>query len=174
MKNPTFKAAVENDKVPLIVCGDFNSPSHLDWIESTKEMHGGWAIRWPATYLLQKSTGLIDTFREIYPDPLKTPGITWSTVHGASGSQWDYLIPEPLDRIDYIFRKGDQLKTRDSFVYSGTEKMENIPNHFYNDYPSDHYAVVTDFELIVTRERNVATVWIVKLNLLIMLLFILY
>ena len=136
-----------DDKIPLIVCGDFNAPSHLDWINSTSHTHGGWVVEWPATHLLQKSTSLVDTFREIYPDPLETPGITWSTVHRASGSEWDYLIPEPLDRIDFIFRKGNQLKTKDSFVYSGIEKLEQIPNHSQNDYPSDHFAVVTDFEL---------------------------
>ncbi|KAE9551557.1 hypothetical protein FO519_005230 [Halicephalobus sp. NKZ332] len=147
LKNPVFKEEIENEKKPLILGGDFNAPSHLDWISSTKKFHGGWEIRWPATFLLQKSTGLVDTFREIYPDPLSTPGVTWSTVHRSSGSEWDYSIPEPLDRIDFIFRKKNQLRTKDSFVYSGTEKLEQIPNHARNDYPSDHFAVITDFEL---------------------------
>lgn len=32
-----FQKAVKNvENEPLIVVGDFNSPSHLDWIEETK------------------------------------------------------------------------------------------------------------------------------------------
>lgn len=32
-----FQAAVENSSIePLIVCGDFNSPSHLDWTNETR------------------------------------------------------------------------------------------------------------------------------------------
>ena len=174
LKNPDFNEAVVDDKIPLIVCGDFNTPSHLDWIDSTKEMHGGWVIQWPATYLLQKSTNLVDTFREVYPDPQETPGITWSTVQKTSGSEWDYSIPEPLDRIDFILRKGDQLKTKDSFVYSGTEDLKNIPDHFYNDYPSDHFAVVTDFELVMDQTGNKSTIWFVNLKLLVLLPFIMY
>lgn len=32
-----FQAAVESSSTePLIVCGDFNSPSHLDWTNETR------------------------------------------------------------------------------------------------------------------------------------------
>lgn len=32
-----FQAAVQNSaNEPLIVCGDFNSPSHLDWTNQTR------------------------------------------------------------------------------------------------------------------------------------------
>lgn len=60
-------------------------------------------------------------------------------------AEWDYTIPEPQDRIDFIFYKGEKLKPVDSFTYSGSEPLQYIPNHWRNDYPSDHFAVVTDF-----------------------------
>uniref|UniRef100_A0AC35GDB7 Endonuclease/exonuclease/phosphatase domain-containing protein n=1 Tax=Panagrolaimus sp. PS1159 TaxID=55785 RepID=A0AC35GDB7_9BILA len=146
LKVPEFVKAVEKaDEIPLIVSGDLNTPSHLDWIEENKDIHGGWVVQWPATYLLQTKTGLIDSFREIYPNPIKTPGITWSTINQFSGSEWDYTIPEPLDRIDYIFYKSKQLKPINTFIYAGNEKFQQIPNHSKNDYPSDHFSLITDF-----------------------------
>uniref|UniRef100_A0AC34G2D9 Endonuclease/exonuclease/phosphatase domain-containing protein n=1 Tax=Panagrolaimus sp. ES5 TaxID=591445 RepID=A0AC34G2D9_9BILA len=146
LKTPEFQNAVKNsDENALIVCGDFNSPSHLDWIEETKRLHGGWVVQWPATYLLQTKTGLLDSFRELYPSPIVNPGITWSTVNRASGAQWDYMIPEPLDRIDFIMFKSPTLKPVHSFTYFGNEPLKQIPNHKENDYPSDHFSVVTDF-----------------------------
>uniref|UniRef100_A0A914QA86 Endonuclease/exonuclease/phosphatase domain-containing protein n=1 Tax=Panagrolaimus davidi TaxID=227884 RepID=A0A914QA86_9BILA len=143
---PAFQEAIKNsDKIPLIACGDFNTPSHLDWIEGNKDIHGGWVVQWPATYLLETKAGLIDSFRQIHPNPIKTPGITWSTVHQASGYEWDYSIPEPLDRIDFVMYKSAKLKPFNSFTYSGSEPLTQVPNTQNNDYPSDHFAVVTDF-----------------------------
>jgi hypothetical protein len=78
--------------------GDFNCPSHLDWTEATKAQHGGWAYKWPATSLLQNGTKLVDTFREIHPDPAKVPGNTWSTTF-AYTKEWNYTIPGSL----YVF-----------------------------------------------------------------------
>uniref|UniRef100_A0A914YG37 Endonuclease/exonuclease/phosphatase domain-containing protein n=1 Tax=Panagrolaimus superbus TaxID=310955 RepID=A0A914YG37_9BILA len=146
LKVPEFSQAIERShEIPVIVCGDLNSPSHLDWIEETKDLHGGWVVQWPATFLLQTKTGLKDSFRELYPSPIENLGITWSTVNRASGSEWDYKIPEPLDRIDYIFYKSERLKPVNTFVYAGSEPLQQIPNQTTNDYPSDHFSVITDF-----------------------------
>uniref|UniRef100_A0AC34FEG9 Endonuclease/exonuclease/phosphatase domain-containing protein n=1 Tax=Panagrolaimus sp. ES5 TaxID=591445 RepID=A0AC34FEG9_9BILA len=141
-----FQEALKySNQNPIILCGDFNTPSHLDWIEENKDIHGGWIVEWPASYLLQTKAGLIDSFREIHPDPIKTPGITWSTVHQSSGYEWDYSIPEPLDRIDFIMYKSPKIKPVNSFTYSGNKPLQQMPNHENNDYPSDHFAVITDF-----------------------------
>ena len=35
--------------LPVIIGGDFNSGSHLDWIESTKESHYGKVVEWPVS-----------------------------------------------------------------------------------------------------------------------------
>lgn len=146
LQNPEFGKAVQNsDQNALIVAGDFNSPSHMDWIDETKASHGGWAVQWPSTYLLQNKTGLIDSFRKLFPDPLKVPGITWSTVHRASGAEWDYTIPEPLDRIDFIMYRSPKLEPTSSITYQGDEPVKPEPGHKDNDYPSDHFCVITDF-----------------------------
>jgi endonuclease/exonuclease/phosphatase family metal-dependent hydrolase len=148
LKLPEFQEAIRNsEQNPLIVCGDFNCPSHLDWKEDTKHLHGDWIVEWPATYLLESKAGLIDSFRQVNPSPIQNPGITWSTVHQASGYEWDYSIPEPLDRIDFIMYKTPKYKPVKSFTYFGTEPIQQMPNHQNNDYPSDHFSVITDFVL---------------------------
>ena len=43
----------EADSVPLVVAGDFNSPSHLDWTEATRERHCGLALAWPVSLAMQ-------------------------------------------------------------------------------------------------------------------------
>ncbi|KAH7723950.1 Protein F14F9.5 [Aphelenchoides avenae] len=132
---------------PLLVLGDFNCPSHLDWTEKTKDQHGGWVVEWPATKMLMDKTGVKDSFREVYPDELEHPGATWSTVQKFYGPEWDYTIPEPQDRIDFIFYRGEKLTVKDSFNYEGSEPLKHVPDQWNNDYPSDHYAVITDFIL---------------------------
>jgi exonuclease III len=67
------KFAQRTDKEPLIVAGDFNCPSHLDWIEEVKHLHGGWVFEWPATKLLMDA-GFSDAFREVHRNVTKSPG----------------------------------------------------------------------------------------------------
>uniref|UniRef100_A0AC34G0F2 Endonuclease/exonuclease/phosphatase domain-containing protein n=1 Tax=Panagrolaimus sp. ES5 TaxID=591445 RepID=A0AC34G0F2_9BILA len=149
LENNEFAYAMKkSDKIPVIVAGDFNTPSHLDWINENKELHGGWEIQWPATFLLQSKTGLIDSFREIYPNPIEAPGNTYSIVNRYEPG-WDYSIPDILDRIDYILYKSQKLKPIKSFVYSGNETLQQVPNQEKNDFPSEHFAVITDFSWIV-------------------------
>lgn len=71
----TFKRALINSaQEPVIVAGDFNAPSHIDWTESMKELHCGWSYKWPSTQLLADQASMIDSFREVHPDPLLEPG----------------------------------------------------------------------------------------------------
>ncbi|KAF7639103.1 Endo/exonuclease/phosphatase domain-containing protein [Meloidogyne graminicola] len=131
---------------PLIVAGDFNSPSHLDWIEETKSIHGGWIFEWPATKLIMDA-GLNDSFRAIFPDPVKDPGITWSTVQKKSGPDWDWTIPEPQDRIDFIFYKpNENFWPINSQIYAGKEELKPLPDQYENDWPSDHFSVIMEIE----------------------------
>ncbi|KAK6045825.1 hypothetical protein COOONC_16670 [Cooperia oncophora] len=89
------------DIIPVIVSGDFNSPSHLDWTEETRGIHNGWQIEWPATKLMEEMN-FIDSFRKLHSFD-QDPGFTWSTV-----DKWNsqYNISEPQDRIDFIFYQG--------------------------------------------------------------------
>src|SRR4051812_40746739 len=53
--------------IPAFMTGDFNTPSHLDWA----------AVPWPVTRAVERA-GFRDTYRVVHPDPVATPGITWT------------------------------------------------------------------------------------------------
>ncbi|MCW7941095.1 hydrolase [Streptomyces hygroscopicus] len=117
------------DGVPVVLVGDFNCPSHLDWPD----------VEWPVTKAAERA-GLRDSYRQAHPDALADPGTTWSPIHpvheDGSGR------PEPQDRIDYVLHRG--LTVLDSRTYVvGTPRP--WPDVAGNDWPSDHAAVVTTF-----------------------------
>jgi len=127
---------------PTFLMGDLNTPSHLDWIEATAEQHCGYVVEWPVTKAIADS-GMIDAFREAYPDPAVFPGITWSPIYET------YLNngkPEPMDRIDFIYYSGDSLEMKNTEIFVvGTP--EQLPLHHNNEWPSDHAAVVSTFSI---------------------------
>lgn len=130
------------DRTPVILTGDFNVPSHLDWTEERREKHGGLTIRWPETLRFEQA-GLRDSFRVAHPDPKKTPGDTWSSIHKQA---------EPQDRIDFVLFKGAALTVKNSRTF--TTEVETTTGVWGSDlkgiaantWPSDHEAVVTEFE----------------------------
>ncbi len=109
-------------EVPVIIGGDFNSPSHLDWVELTKDWHNGLAVEWPVSKEMQNA-GFMDSFRTYRPD-----------LNYAS----DTITAERLTyRIDYIYFKGKGLRVTDSDMY----RQHN------GTWPSDHPAVSATLEL---------------------------
>ncbi|MFE6488038.1 HAD-IA family hydrolase [Streptomyces sp. NPDC057757] len=120
-----------DDGTPVLLLGDFNAPSHLDWA----------GVEWPVTKAAEEA-GLRDSYREAHPDPAADPGHTWSPVHveheDGSGR------PEPQDRIDYVLYRGRGLRVLDSRTFvSGTPRV--WPDVAGNEWPSDHAAVITTF-----------------------------
>ncbi len=118
-----------DQQVPIIIGGDFNSGSHLDWIESTKKSHYNQVVEWPVSLEMQKN-GFIDSYREKNKDPLVKVGATWG------GFDVDDFL---ADRIDYIYYKGENIKSINSRVIS-----EDPPGGFFN---SDHRSVLSVFEV---------------------------
>ena len=57
----------ETDNIPFIIGGDFNSPSHLDWVSQTKKWHNGLVVEWPVSKIMMEA-GFKDSFREIRPN----------------------------------------------------------------------------------------------------------
>lgn len=112
--------------VPVIIGGDFNSASHLDWVESTKDSHYGKIVEWPVSKTMV-GDGFTDSFRSLNTD-LK------STLQGTWGYLGDDIIS---DRIDYIYYKSDKLKALKSKIV-----MDDPEGGFFN---SDHRAIKTLF-----------------------------
>ena len=129
------KYAKESDSIPIIVGGDMNSPSHLDWSKKTKNIHNGLVVPWYSTKVFE-DLGFTDSFREKNPNPIKYPGITW-----------DHKERDDSHRIDYIFYKGKKLKSTQSKTYMQFFNEQIEINNKRFAYPSDHGIVVTTFKL---------------------------
>lgn len=127
--------------MPVFLMGDFNTPSHLDWSDDTKTMHDGRIVEWPVTQMAEKS-GLIDSYRTIHPDPVASPGYTWSPVHTPE-HPWGSNPYEPQDRIDFIYYRG-HVKVVNSEVFV-IGNPQGYGSHEDNEWPSDHAAVVSTF-----------------------------
>ncbi|WP_055535815.1 HAD-IA family hydrolase [Streptomyces graminilatus] len=123
--------SVVDDSAPVVLVGDFNTPSHLDWPD----------VEWPVTKAAAEA-GLRDSYREANPDAVRDPGHTWSPIHAehedGSGRA------EPQDRIDFVLYGGEGLRVLESrTVVSGAVKA--WPEVAGNGWPSDHAAVLTRF-----------------------------
>jgi endonuclease/exonuclease/phosphatase family metal-dependent hydrolase len=127
--------AAEADSIPLVIGGDMNAPSHLDWDEQTADIHNGLVVPWYSSAVLW-GLGLTDSYREIHPDPLTHPGITWD-------------MPDVRDehRIDYIYYKSPRLLATASETHKAPFGEPLTINGRQIPYPSDHGFVVTTFEL---------------------------
>lgn len=132
------------DTTPVFLTGDFNSPSHLDWTDSTRSHHCDYgATPWPASTYPEKD-GMIDTYRYLNPNATANPGITWSpfTVRNEERN-----MTEPHDRIDIIYHKGARAVPKDAKpVYDKNEWEKEKPNVKQNRWTSDHLAAYAAYE----------------------------
>lgn len=118
-------------ETPIIMSGDFNVGSHLDWIEETKGIHHNKKIKWPVS-LEMANAGFKDSYRELHIDPLLDPGFTWTPRAATSSDKYGLR-----DRIDYIFYQGENLSAIESKVVDYHPIM----------FPSDHAGVLTAFRI---------------------------
>ena len=130
----------ETDSIPIIVGGDFNSHSHLDWTKATKDLynHGGATVNWTVSTLMENA-GFKDSFREKHPDVVKELGPTWYWTDDNQKNR--------MDRIDYIYYIGKTISVENSESYNA-----DLPGYltfkgkkFF--YASDHGFVFTTFTL---------------------------
>jgi len=104
---------------PVILAGDFNECSHLDWTKATAEMrdHHGVAIEWRNSVMLSNA-GFQDSWREVYPDAVTHPGATWpSEATGWGNTGWAPKADE-RDRIDFVYHNSGLTATYAGLVES--------------------------------------------------------
>jgi exonuclease III len=122
----------------VLVVGDFNEPSHLDWTEAAaKSGRHPIKVAYPTSSSMLEA-GFTDAYRAIYPDEMKNPGITWSPA---------YKVGDPRthhDRIDFVYFKGEGLKVTEVKIVGENEQNADI---VVSPYPSDHRAVAATFTL---------------------------
>lgn len=144
-----MKAELANSaKVPVLLTGDFNAPSQLDYTNETAKLHcNAGEFLWPSSqYPIE--AGLIDSYRNLHKDPLKDPGVTWSPVQKTTTETGFEGKPEPMDRVDFVYYKGSLKVLSSETVVVGTPKFE--PNYKDNEWTSDHAAVKTVFKVTTT------------------------
>lgn len=125
---------------PVVLAAGLASPSHLDWTAATRAAHSGVGpVNWPVTVAL-KQAGLIDAFRSAHPDPLASPGNTWSPVRKVRGSG-----QEPQDRIDQVQFAGPLTLVEAHTLVTGWPQP--APGTAANGWPSDCAAAVATFTL---------------------------
>jgi endonuclease/exonuclease/phosphatase family metal-dependent hydrolase len=156
-----FAAYVKERKLdgqPVVLAGDFNEASHLDWTACTADQqdHHGVVIEWANSLFLARE-GYHDAWRERFPDPLKNPGSTWpSDAHGRGSTSWTPKADE-RDRIDYVYHNGRGLSVRGAWLvgspryYVRGERVEPATQDPFVlgtlPWPSDHKGVLVDFDL---------------------------
>ena len=128
-----IKALLSNDTLPyvtentdILLSGDFNSGSHLDWTEPSIH-HGYGHIKLPISLYMMEQ-GFKDSFREINPDEVSRCEGTWAVTFG-------HL---QRDRIDYIYYKGPHLKAIHSKIIRTAPEIDDV-------WASDHAAMNTVF-----------------------------
>ncbi len=141
---------------PVLVLGDFNEPSHLDWTPDYAVRGGdrwvrnstGTPLRLPIAWAGSRAladAGLKDAYRVLFPDPVSKPGHTWTPPYatGTPGRRpWEDQV---LDRIDRIYFAGARLRVvRAAVVGESTVTAEVV---YPGPWPSDHRAVLAVFAL---------------------------
>lgn len=145
----------------VIFGGDLNEPSFLDWTEATKDLydHNGVVMPWHNTLDLHKA-GFIDTYREIYPNPVTHPGFTFPADTPLVPIDKLAWAPDAddRDRIDYIFYlPSDKLKLMDAKVIGpqgsivrNKRVLETSDDPIETPegiWPTDHKNVLAVFEM---------------------------
>ena len=132
MRNIVEKDVLPNYKsdMSVLMSGDYNSFSHLDWTDRTAHLHYGYGkVDFPVSIYLQNA-GFNDSFREAHPDEVARPEGSWAPIFGHS----------PNARMDFIYSRG-HLRTIQSKMVRSTPEIDFV-------WPSDHGGVISVFEYV--------------------------
>ena len=140
----------------MIVAGDFNCVSHLDYPVHVAKENYGRQIEQSPTHHEMLSRGFIDTWRHVHPKVTKeTLGRTWTTV----GTDYIYksnegFVPQDPGLTHVLNTKGCLLEStmctpkvtssspphrRSSSITKNTHATQ------FPEFPSDHAGVLTTF-----------------------------
>ncbi|MGL5317916.1 MAG: LamG-like jellyroll fold domain-containing protein [Bacteroidales bacterium] len=114
----------------VIIGGDFNSGSHLDWTDAATPLHYGYGKVDLPTSKFMMEKGFKDSFREMHPNEVTHSGGTFAVIYGQLQHS----------RIDYIYYKGNGIRPLYSKTIRTAEEIDFV-------WAGDHAAVFTVFEV---------------------------
>lgn len=154
-----FAASRAKDQA-LVLCGDFNEGSDLDWTARAKDQFGhyGAVIPWDNSLAL-KQAGFHDAYRVVHPDEVLFPGFTWpAPADGKVTTTWAPKSDE-RDRIDFVYVHEERATAKGAWIvgpqatFIGNKKEPNPgQDEFLADdlgWPSDHKGVLIAVEVAV-------------------------
>lgn len=161
-----FIRRAEEDKkqgFTVLLGGDFNEPSHLDWQEDTRHLwdHRGAVVNWDCSRLLLKA-GFKDAYRELYPNPVTHPGFTFPSDNDRVPVDKLAWAPEAdeRDRIDFIYYAGHDIRPVAAKVVGPSRSIvrarrveEGTSDNFLlplGAWPSDHKGVWAAFLMVTS------------------------
>jgi endonuclease/exonuclease/phosphatase family metal-dependent hydrolase len=130
--------AVRRPATAIFVTGDFNEPSPLDWTDAAYQAgRCPVAVKWPTADSVQQA-GFTDAYRAAHPDPLQSPGHTWTPTTAVDDPN------DRHDRIDFVFVSGPNVRvTKTEIVGERPDRADIV----VTPYPSDHRGVVATVTL---------------------------
>ncbi len=144
--------------IPVFLAGDFNAPAHTDWVPKAVNSRPflRYSVDWPVSRAIA-AAGFRDSWREVHPDPLANPGLTWWAGRPPL-EEYSPGANDAEDRIDFLWFAGPV--TVHSSEIAGEEGGPEV-SISVTPWPSDHRGVVSSFsalpaampELITTRYR---------------------
>ena len=167
MRDDEIRAIIEDaakqEADMIILGGDFNEPSHLDWSEDTKNLfdHNGAVIPWSCSSLLYEA-GFRDAYREKNPDPVTHPGFTFPSDNPEMPTERLTWAPEAdeRDRIDFIYYLPSEIWSVGEAIVLGPRgsivRNERKPELTSDSiltplgtWPSDHKGVLVKFKKVL-------------------------
>lgn len=145
----------------VILGGDFNEPSHLDWTEATASIrdHAGFVVPWTVSTMLAEA-GYTDAYRALYPDPVEYPCFTFPSANDDAEIRRLTWAPESdeRDRIDFIYYKtpaSTEISVAEASVFGPRRSIakltvvtdEGADNYIapLGTWPTDHKGVLVKF-----------------------------
>ena len=129
--------------IPTFLTGDFNAPSHLDWTVATVGVRPQikYPLDWPVSKAVE-AAGFRDSYRELHPDPVKDPGLTWWAGRPLVDDYPDHR--DPQDRIDIVYAAGPATPTDVKIIGEAGGPQVDIS---VDPWGTDHRAVMSTFTI---------------------------
>jgi len=155
--------ALMREGVPVVLLGDFNAPSHLDWTDDAAGVlpQVTQPVKWPTSVAMEQA-GLVDVYRAMHPDPVTHPGLTWPAARPFVEGYNPAADGQTADRIDFMHVSPDIDVEAIRIV---GERESPFSEMSVAPWPTDHRGLLASLLLtpaapqpVVSVSRRLATV----------------